>query len=188
MRPAGGTLPLVAILCFYLLMLFGRASFPPREEGPAFFVPGGGGVWVELGHGFPHPGVHQFSDGTTPRSVIKMTIPGVGHESVDWPRMDTPLKTGAALSVHSDGLEIIEISIGWMPARKRVSLGVPLHPDRMVASDWEVLPGIGPRLAERIEKNRQQNGEFGSLRGLGRVRGIGDGRMRAWKHLFLHGG
>jgi competence protein ComEA len=71
-----------------------------------------------------------------------------------------------------------------MPAGQRLALGVPLHPDRMGLGDWEVLPGIGPALARRIELDRQENGEFGSLERLERVRGIGPKRIQAWSEFF----
>jgi competence protein ComEA len=64
-------------------------------------------------------------------------------------------------------------------------LGIRLHPDRMTREDWEVLPGIGPRLSERIEMDRQLNGDFGGYRRLERVRGIGQQRIKQWEEFFI---
>jgi competence protein ComEA len=50
--------------------------------------------------------------------------------------------------------------------------------------DWQALSGVGPRLAERIEVDRQQNGDFGSLDGLKRVRGIGPRSIEGWRNFF----
>lgn len=71
-----------------------------------------------------------------------------------------------------------------MPASQRIVLGIPLHPDSMVGDDWQALPGIGPKLAERIEADRQKNGEFASLEDLKRVSGIGKKRIEAWRIFF----
>jgi competence protein ComEA len=71
-----------------------------------------------------------------------------------------------------------------MPAAQRMALRIPLHPDRMSAEDWEALAGIGPGLAKAIEMERQQNGDFGSLAGLQRVKGIGSKRLAAWENFF----
>lgn len=71
-----------------------------------------------------------------------------------------------------------------MAARKRVALGIALHPDRMSRADWESLPGIGPKLALAIELDRQENGDFGHLEALERVRGIGPKRIEAWRKFF----
>lgn len=53
----------------------------------------------------------------------------------------------------------------------------PLDVDVATAEELDRLPGIGPALARRIVANRDSLGPFGSLEGLGRVRGIGD-RLR----------
>ena len=71
-----------------------------------------------------------------------------------------------------------------MPASHRVSMGIPLHPDRMNSSEWRYLPGIGQALAERIELDRQKNGEFVRLESLDRVRGVGMKRIKTWRTFF----
>jgi competence protein ComEA len=63
-------------------------------------------------------------------------------------------------------------------------MAIPLHPDRMNINDWTFLPGIGAALAERIENDRQENGDFGSLDALIRVKGIGKKRISNWIEFF----
>ena len=41
------------------------------------------------------------------------------------------------------------------------------------ATEFNALPGIGPRLAERLAADREANGPFESVEDLARVRGIG---------------
>lgn len=62
----------------------------------------------------------------------------------------------------------------------------PLRPPRTGVPQWRVdldtapaeelqlLPGVGPRLAQRIVQDRQAHGAFGGVQGLGRVSGVGD--------------
>ncbi len=45
--------------------------------------------------------------------------------------------------------------------------------DRASAAELEALPRIGPALARRIVRDREENGPFGSVTGLLRVKGIG---------------
>jgi len=71
-----------------------------------------------------------------------------------------------------------------MPASHRIVMGIPLHPDQMSRDDWIALPGVGPALADRIEKDRQKNGELGSYAALARVNGIGKKRLDGWKKFF----
>ncbi|GLC27741.1 hypothetical protein rosag_42540 [Roseisolibacter agri] len=61
-------------------------------------------------------------------------------------------------------------------ARASVSGGPvegPIDVDVADAASLEALPGIGPALARRIVDDRAQRGAFGSLEGLGQVRGVG---------------
>ena len=57
-------------------------------------------------------------------------------------------------------------------APKRSHKG-PLDLNRATEQDFDALPGIGPRLAERIMAYRQSVGAFHSLDGLRAVKGIG---------------
>ncbi len=184
MAPRRGTTLLVVLLLVFAVMVCGRGFLSREEEPPAFFVERPPGVCVLLGSGFPSPGVHQFIDGTTPTGVMEMT--GLAPAPMLAARADLlfPLRTGEALKIAVADGQVAEVSRYWMPAAQRISLGIPLHPDRMGIADWEDLPGIGPKLALAIEADRQQNGDFGSLEALLRVKGIGPKRIREWKKLF----
>jgi competence protein ComEA len=183
-RPPRGTLLLVALLLLGLIVAYGREFFLDREEPPAFSVEKRQGIAVLLGEGFHVPGVHQFSDDVTVQGVIKMTGLAVRSELPGNPRLTRSLTDGEALNIVVIDGEVTEITRFWMPAAQRMALGIPLHPDRMSIEDWEALAGIGPRLAQAIEVERQQNGDFGSLTGLQRVKGIGSKRLTAWEKYF----
>jgi len=51
--------------------------------------------------------------------------------------------------------------------------GAPLDLNRARAGDLELLPGIGPKLAQRILDDRSTHGPYRSVDQLVRVRGIG---------------
>jgi len=183
-RTPRGTLLLVALLLVWLGILCGRESFLQGEGPPAFFLEKRPGIAVLLGEGFPSPGVHQFSDAMTPKRVMEMTGLVLGIEAGANPDLSRPLFTGEALDLVFSGSQVVEIKRSWMPAPQRLSLGILLHPDRMSREDWEALPGIGPRLASAIEEERQQNGDFGSLERLQRVKGVGSKRLDGWRKYF----
>jgi competence protein ComEA len=59
-------------------------------------------------------------------------------------------------------------------SRKKSSASIgPVDMDTSSAELIETLNGIGPALAKRIVADRDSAGPFGSLEGLGRVKGIG---------------
>lgn len=141
-----------------------------------------------LGAGFPAPGIHQFSDGTTVLGVIELTrVPRGLPAAVEVGLDDSALVDGMTLEIiGKSGLEA-EVERGWMSARQRLALGIPLHPDRMSHEDWVTLPGIGEKLALQIERDRQDFGDFGSFEALERVKGIGQAKLKVLRPFFIRG-
>ena len=184
MNQRAGLLLAVALLLLTAGIRYGRVDLLMEENPPAVYVSENDGIWVELGEGFPELGVHQFIDGTTPRGVIQMTFGEGDPIRCVKTSLDNPLVSGEILSLRLEHAEIIEMSRGWMPAARRMILGIPLRPQTMSSADWMALPGIGPKLAAAIELDRQKNGDFSSLSELERVPGIGSGRLAAWKKFF----
>ena len=182
-REPAGTLLLVVLLLFFYSFSLSRAVHR-HDEPPAFFVENSRTITVELGKGFRVPGIHQFSDGATLKSVIALTSWPQHPVDLEELSMQTPLRSGRRfeISKKSEGKQVLGVS--WMRAEKRIAMGVSLHPDRMSLQDWDDLPGIGPHLAEKIEADRQLNGDFHSLDELQRVKGIGKKRISSWKRFF----
>jgi competence protein ComEA len=66
--------------------------------------------------------------------------------------------------------------------RQEPAAGSPLPAARVdldvaTADEIEKLPGIGPSLARRVVQDRDANGQFGCLRALDRVKGVGPGLL-----------
>lgn len=179
-----GLLLAVALMLITAGIRYGRVDFLMEENPPAVSIGDSDKIWIELGRGFPDQGVHQFIDGSTPRSVIQVTLGGRDFDKSIKTPLDSPLISGEFLCLRLKGAEIIDIKRGWMPASRRMVLGVPLQPQTMSTADWMALPGIGPKLAAAIELDRQKNGGFASFEELERVPGIGPGRLAAWERFF----
>jgi competence protein ComEA len=73
-------------------------------------------------------------------------------------------------------------------AERPLAPGERVDVDRAAAAELERLPRVGKRLAERIAADRQANGPFGSLAGLGRVPGVGAGLLRVLAPHISFGG
>lgn len=177
---------LFGVVVFAAVALLLSRGGLPRQADPALSLTAPAGVQVLLGEGFPAPGVHQFSDGITVGDVIKLT--GVAAElsgSVPATVGDTGVVAGMALHMAASPATARGIEQSWMPARQRLALGIPLHPDRMSLDDWVTLPGIGEKLAVQIELDRQIYGDFGDFEALDRVKGIGPGKLKALRPYFV---
>jgi competence protein ComEA len=167
-----------------MALLLGRELLPPQDD-PALVVGGADGLRVALGAGFVSPGIRQFHDGMTTHDVMVLTSVAELEDTSVTATPSQALIDGMALAVVENQRGIRQLQIGWMPARQRLALAIPLHPDRMSRADWISLPGIGEQLATRIEVDRQKYGDFGHFEALQRVKGIGPAKLKALRPYFV---
>lgn len=184
MKRPGGTVLLVTVLLSILMFRVSRVTLPVKDESPVFCVNRPGYAVIYLGAGFKNQGYHQIIDGTSALDVIQMAGCHISPKLRRSLEEKGPLSSGEGLEIGFKDAEIFEIKSFFVYAGQRITLGVPLHPDTMKSDDWQALPGIGPRLAERIIVDRQKNGDFGSLDALKRVRGIGNGTVKRLSEFF----
>ena len=176
------------ILLFFLAIAtihYSRWALPKREALPAVLClqPQLTTVAVDASRG--HYGLYQFSDGSKLIDVIKLTEGLSTEKLLPESLRDQPVLSGERIKVIGMEGEYFQIERDWLSARHRMLLQIPLHPDRMTPLDWEVLPGIGPKLASVIELDRQKNGDFYEFSALRRVKGIGPKKLEAWQEYFI---
>ncbi len=167
------------VVVFVGLLLSRKVS--EKEDFPAFLSKNEKNIYAELTFENYGGGVYQINDDMTLCDVIYLT--GVRFDK-DFKGCRIPLVNGDrfVLLKKAQGIEIVER--GWMDAGKRIALSIPLHPDNMKHNDWIALPGIGEKLAHKIEADRQINGDFVDLKQLVRVKGIGQKRVESWQKYF----
>jgi len=68
-------------------------------------------------------------------------------------------------------------------ARTSVDAAAPVNLNTATAAQLEMLPGVGPALAQRIVEYRQQSGGFKKVEELMNVRGIGEASFLKLKAL-----
>lgn len=183
MEAPRGTFLLVGCLVLCLGFFSGRRIFLD-EDPPAVVYSAPPTLPVWLGSGFARPGLHQLSDASSRQGVIGLTVDEAVREWLLLELSRQPPRPGERLSLCLGEAGKPALVRDWMPAEQRMALGVSLHPERMSREDWQALPGIGPRLAERIEKDRQKNGDFGDFDVLKRVPGVGTKSLERWRKYF----
>lgn len=184
MKRPGGIALLIAVLLSILMLRASRVTFSLREESPAFYVNKPGYVTIYLGQGFRKQAFKQFIDGVFVSDVIQMAGYAIRPKLQKSLAGTSKLCSGEVLEIVLFNAEVIDVRRFFMHAGQCITLGIPLHPDTMNASDWQALPGIGPRLAERIVLDRQKNGDFGCLQALERVKGIGKATVKRLSKYF----
>ena len=85
------------------------------------------------------------------------------------------IEDGDAVTLAPDGQCVRRVSA--MPAAARLAAEVALDLNRASEADLELLPGIGPKLAHAMVKERARRGGFRSLDELTLVKGIGPKKL-----------
>ena len=67
------------------------------------------------------------------------------------------------------------------PAPDQASGPAKISINKATAAELTALPGVGPKMAERIVAYRTQNGPFKRVEDLMRVKGIGEKTFLKWK-------
>lgn len=167
---------LVAASLFILFIHLNRDRL--SQPAPVFLseTPGESRL-VELASGFCPEGIYQIFDAESALSVNKLTTCRAEDQWLVEDLAGLSLRQGEKLEIIQRNGVSMALQRSWMVAAQRISLGIPLHPDRMTIDDWLDLPGIGAVTAARIEVDRQKNGDFGGLWVLERVPGLGSKRL-----------
>lgn len=184
MTARGGGLIILLLVGFTLYDL-GRFSLPPQGES-TFFVEQGALVQLRDDQGLLD-GIHQINDAAGLISVIKLAKLHCAPQVLRKVNTSEPLESGKSYEFKIVGGEVVSFSAGWMPAAKRMALGIPLAVEKMTFDDWCDLPGVGPALAERILNYRQKNGDMVAFQDLIRVPGVGSKRLEQLRIFFEHG-
>lgn len=152
----------------------------PKPADTAFSVVSSSVGLIRISGDVRYPGIYPLPANKMAYDVIKMAEARRPFE-----RLTTVSGTARHLaggdhlyfSVRMDGAGLI--TMGAIPARERIILGIPLDLNNMSAVDFDVLPGIGPVVAQRIVEYRQRNGGVMRLEQLREVEGIGPEKYKA---------
>lgn len=175
----------VALTMLFVLFLKGRqdGGKPVLTTHSAVSKPS---FVIQVSGDVKHPGVYEISDKKMTNSVIQMAVPFCGDLSVtDMHPLLTGMYTANAIQILCEGPENkAVIKLGVMKTSQCLTLGIPLDLNLMTESELEMLPGVGPVLANRIVTMRQTNGDFRSLDALLQVEGIGEKKLIKLSHYF----
>jgi len=169
--PAGGFLLLLLFL-LTIHWLSGAAGSVAGDGAAARET-----VFVEVSGDVPHPGVYAFE--TPPHATDLVTSAGGPREpSLNAPPPDPRrFRSGASVRFVAKG-RAISFSEGEMSAFYRVTLGLPVLLNRESSEGLTAVPGIGPKTAEAIVRERARTGGFREIEDLRSVPGIGPALLK----------
>lgn len=175
---------LLAVTTAIPVVLTSRRSSPSRAPA-AFSVVSSAQGYVRISGDVRYPGLYPFYANKMTGSVIAMAMP-VRPISVLEPAGSevVPVSNGEALQllVRSSGRALV--TRGTIPAAERLVMGIPLDINSISEADLDKVPGIGPTLARRIARYRQNNGGRMSVKDLLSVEGVGEKKYAALRKYF----
>ena len=127
-------------------------------------------LFIKLGMFAATMGVVFWIGWTLPTSFEREQ--DLAAKSFEGSKAETASASGRAMSVSPSSVALLSDHPSTAAAPKRSYKGL-LDLNRATDQDFDALPGIGPRLAERIMEYRQSVGAFHSLDELRAVKGIG---------------
>lgn len=177
---------LFAMLLVSTFIYKGHCSRMKTGSAVAFTSLSTGRITIRVTGDVSAPGIYRLPDGTTIRTVINMTM-GAGAD-VSAPGIDfgMSLSPGMIIDFERKTLKTCEVSLGYMKAKERIVLGIPLDLRFMSGEDWQALPGIGPKTANEIISYRQKHGDFHSLEQLEMVNGLSEKKIENLRQFFAN--
>ncbi len=160
-------------------------GFGPRTEKVRAAVVSSGPVVVELNDGRERGGIFQLPAGAVLEDALKAA--GVPDRYAFPPaELNAPLASGMSITIRRAAGGKPEAAVGTMTAATRLALDLPIDVNTASVSDLMLIPGIGPKTAEKIVVLRRERTRFRSLDELASVKGIKDKRLERFrKYLYV---
>ncbi len=133
-------------------------------------------VAVEVAGESEARGVYYVPRGTPVNELVRVAGIPAPDEGAKAPRRLT-----LATTIEIDGHGA---SVGPMPAKRRLSLGLPVNLNRSGLDELSLVPGVGEITAGRILEFRKGHGPFRNLEELMLVKGIKEKRFEKLKPHF----
>lgn len=181
-REQAVVLLLVAALVFGLgykyAQMRGRQALPPVLEEPG--AQERREIAVHVAGAVAHPGVYRLPSGSRVADAVAKAGP-LPDADLDALNLAKVLKDGEKIPVPS---KLTEATAPGAPApagaaKGTGSTGGKVNINTADVNELDRLPGIGPALAERIVRYREENGPFTSVDDLLNVSGIGEKKLEA---------
>jgi len=165
----------VILLGVYLFLSYGRT---PEQDSPATAFSTRGLRYVQITGEVTSPGLYTFYSEPSVKEIIKRAggLKQNPLPSSDLLSQKVPTGTKLLVTPKPDGTN--EVKIVPMTNAERLLLGVPMPLNTATEQNLELIPGIGPSLAQRIISFREENGPFKDIANLAYVTGIGGKKLK----------
>lgn len=145
---------------------------------------------IHIAGAVKQPGVYRISSGERIIDVVKMAGGALERAHLDMVNLAAPIHDGQKIIIpfmpeerDDELLRIAEQGLTIPESDYSANSGL-ININSATARELELLPGIGPALAERILEFRKNNGMFRKIEDIKGVSGIGQKRFDAIKEMI----
>jgi competence protein ComEA len=157
----------------------GVEILPPAPTATALPTPTAAPVHIYVSGAVISPGVYTLQPGSIAQDALDLAGGPAEGADLSAVNLALPLSDGRQLNIPRAG----EPTPKSTPVLAPTPSG-PVNVNTASAAELETLPGIGPVIAERIIKYRQQNGPFRTVDALLLVSGIGPATLEKFRGLI----
>lgn len=162
--------------------LFAASLITTLSERPgpdANFQKNPSNVSIEIAGEVRNPGIYSFP-GEVPVKRVLLEAGGAEGGIIANPQVLTStLTAGSKIVVMRVQEHILIVTVARMEPNTCLVFSVPLDLNEIEEEHLTLIPGIGPRLAQRIIRYRSEKGGFREIDDLKGVRGIGEKKLRS---------
>jgi len=178
-RQVDGVIVFVLITAVICLLSFLSVRPTLRDAVIVHGDPRDGSVVVKLSGDISQGGIYYLPDHTSLSRLLD--IAGIKHQDrIDKGILKTLLVTGQMVTLNADH----HLRIGWMDAKERLALDLPIDLNRATVEDLVLIPGIGEKTAAGIVRFRETSGPFRKMADLMNVPGIKEKKLAKWERYF----
>ncbi|MDP3028126.1 MAG: helix-hairpin-helix domain-containing protein [Deltaproteobacteria bacterium] len=165
----------VILLGVYLYLSYGKT---PESASPTESFSTQGLKYVQVIGVVQSPGLYTFYLQPSVKEIIEKAggLKQNPLPSSDLLSQKVPTGTKLLFTPKPDGTN--EVKIVPMTNPERLLLGIPMPLNTATEQNLELIPGIGPSLAQRIISFREENGPFKDIANLAYVTGIGGKKLK----------
>jgi competence protein ComEA len=148
------------------------------------FTPCRGPFFVQIDGDVAQPGVYAFPQAPDGEALLRRSETPFALDLPSDPFGEARFQSGTKVSMKRTGRSV-SFFVEDMSAFYKLTLGLPLSLNGETTEGLAAIPGIGPRLASAIVREREKRGGFRSLKDILSVRGIGPATYRKIKPYLI---
>lgn len=143
-------------------------------------------VWVEVGGAVRNRGIYSLEKGKNALDALEKAGGTSGSFPLPAEFPVFKIEKNGFLEVGGDGENKGQAVFRPLEPPKMKVLSIPININTAKAEELDLLPGVGPKMAEAILDYREAHGKFSTLEDLQKVKGFGPRRFLAIRpHITL---